>query len=107
MLAALGSPDPFCAAIEKNVHLADAPCLPRCIPLRSRVANRKEEPDHVNTALEILAASLGMRLTPEELEWLSMALKEKAEQKWREAGSEIPVLAGYRDAWEPVSRDAA
>jgi hypothetical protein len=71
------------------------------------VAYRQEEPDHVNTALEILATSLGMRLTPDELEWLSRALKERAEQKWREAGSEVPVLASYRDAWEPVRRGAA
>ncbi len=66
-----------------------------------------ESADHVNTALEILATSLEMRLTPEELEWLSMALKERAEQRRREAGSEMPVLAGYRDAWEPVRRSAA
>jgi hypothetical protein len=71
------------------------------------VAHRQEEPDHVNTALEILATSLEMRLTPDQLEWLSMALKERAEQRRCEAGSEIPVLAGCRDAWEPVRRDAA
>ncbi len=57
--------------------------------------------------LDILAASLGIRLTPEELEWLSMALKERAEQRRSEAGSEVPVLAGYRDAWEPVRRNTA
>ncbi len=61
----------------------------------------------MNTTLEIVATSLGMRLSPEELEWLWRALKERAEQKWREAGSEMPVLAGYRDALEPVRRDAA
>jgi hypothetical protein len=71
------------------------------------VGYRQEEPDHMNTALEILATSLGRRLTPDELEWLSMALKELAEQRRREAGSEMPVLASYRDAWEPVRRDAA
>ncbi len=92
---------------EKNVHLADVPCPPQCIPLTSRVAQRQEEPGYVNTALEILATSLEMRLTPDELEWLSMALKERAEQRRREAGSELPVLAGYRDAWEPVRRNVA
>ena len=55
--------------------------------------------------MEILVASLGMRFTPDELEWLSMALKERVEQRRREAGSEAPVLAGYRDAWEPVRRN--
>jgi hypothetical protein len=47
----------------------------------------------VSIPLDILAASLGMRLTPDELEWLSMALKEQAEQRRREVGSEPPVLA--------------
>ncbi len=67
---------------------------------------RKEELARVSISLEILATSLGMRLTPDELEWLSMALKERAEQRRREVGSEPPVLAGYRDAWEPVRRGA-
>jgi hypothetical protein len=57
--------------------------------------------------LEILATSLAMRLTPDELEWLSMALKERAGQRRREAGSEPPVHAGYRDAWEPARRNVA
>ena len=61
----------------------------------------------MSISLEILAASLGMRLTPDELEWLSMALKAQAEQRRREAGSEQPVLAGYRDAWEPERRNVA
>ncbi len=61
----------------------------------------------MSTTLEILATSLGMRLTPEELEWLWRALKEQAEQKWREEGNRAPVLTGYRDAWEPVRREAA
>jgi hypothetical protein len=60
----------------------------------------------VSIPLDILAATLGMRLTPDELEWLSVVLKERAEQRRREAGSEPPVLAGYRDAWEPVRRAA-
>lgn len=55
------------------------------------------------TALEILASSLALRLTPEELEWLYRELEERAEEKKkRETGGEPPVLAGYRDAWEPV-----
>jgi hypothetical protein len=44
----------------------------------------------VSISLEILATTLGMRFTPDELEWLSMALKERAEQRRREAGSESP-----------------
>jgi hypothetical protein len=60
----------------------------------------------VSISLEILATTLGMRLTPDELEWLSMALKERAEQRRREAGASRPVLAGYRHAWEPVRRNA-
>jgi hypothetical protein len=60
----------------------------------------------VSISLDILAASLGMRLTPEELEWLSMALKEQAEQRRREAGRESPVHADYQDAWEPVRHNA-
>ena len=61
----------------------------------------------MSISLDILAASLGMRLTPDELEWLSMALKERAEQRRREAGSEKSVLACYLDAWEPVRRNVA
>ena len=56
---------------------------------------RKEELAHVSISLEILAASLGMRLTPDELEWLSMALKERAEQRRRETEA--------RRAWWPVT----
>ena len=59
----------------------------------------------MSISLEILVGSLGMRFTPDELEWLSMALKERVEQRRREAGSEAPVLAGYRDAWETVRRN--
>jgi hypothetical protein len=68
---------------------------------------RKEELARVSIPMEILAASLGIRLTPEELEWLSMALKERAEQRRREAGSEPSVRAGYRHAWEAARRGAA
>jgi hypothetical protein len=60
----------------------------------------------VSISLDILAASLGMRLTSDELEWLSMALKERAEQRRRESGGESPVHAGYRDALEPARRKA-
>jgi hypothetical protein len=37
------------------------------------------------TALEVLAASLGISLAPEELEWLALALRERAEHKRRQA----------------------
>ena len=66
----------------------------------------REGTSFVRTALEIMATTWGMRLTPDELEWLSRALKERAEQKRRESGSRTPVLAGYRDASElsrPIS----
>jgi hypothetical protein len=36
-------------------------------------------------ALEVLAASLGISLAPEELEWLALALRERAERKRRQA----------------------
>jgi hypothetical protein len=68
---------------------------------------RKEELARVSISLEILATSLSMRLTPDELEWLSMALKERTMQRRREAGSEKPVLAGSRNAREPVRRNVA
>ena len=58
----------------------------------------------MSTALEVLATTLGMRLTHYELEWLWRALKEQAEQKEPEAEGEAPVLAGYRDACDPVRR---
>jgi hypothetical protein len=53
-------------------------------------------------AVGILAALLALRLTPDELEWLCRDLEERAEEKRREAGGEVRVLAGYRDAWDPV-----
>jgi len=59
------------------------------------------------TALEVLATSLLMRLALDELEWLWRELKERTDQKRGEmAGGQLPVQAGYRDAWEPV-RDVA
>jgi hypothetical protein len=54
------------------------------------------------SVLGILAASLAMRLSPDELEWLCKELEKRAEEKRGEAGGEERVLAGYRDAWEPV-----
>ena len=57
------------------------------------------------SALGILAASLALRLTSDELEWLYSDLEKRAEEKRREAGGEEPVLAGYRDAWDPSAED--
>jgi hypothetical protein len=58
-------------------------------------------------ALSILANSLAMRLTSDEIEWLCKKIMERTEQKRCKAvGGQLPVLAGYRDAWEP-GRDAA
>jgi hypothetical protein len=42
-----------------------------------------------------------------ELERLSRELGKRADETRREVGEELPVLAGYRDAWEPVRRDVA
>jgi hypothetical protein len=53
------------------------------------------------SVLGILAASLVLRLTPDELEWLGRELEVCAEKKRLEAGGEKRVLAGYRDAWDP------
>jgi hypothetical protein len=58
------------------------------------------------SVLGILAASLALRLTADELEWLCRDLEVRAEEKRLEAGGEERVLAGYRDAWEP-ERDCA
>jgi hypothetical protein len=55
-----------------------------------------------STSLEVLARSLSMRLTLDELEWLWRELKEQAQQKMRQADEEGPGLAEYRHAWEPV-----
>jgi hypothetical protein len=54
------------------------------------------------TALEMLAASFGVRHTLGEIEALSEALVKLTEERRREAeGGRVAVLAGYRDAWEP------
>ena len=58
----------------------------------------------MSTALEIMAASWGIRFTSDELEWLSMALKEQAEQKRREVENEESVLADYRASRQPARR---
>ncbi len=66
----------------------------------ARGAIESEDSGRVRTAVEILATAWGMRLTSEELEWLSVALKERAEHKRREAGSEVSAPAGHREASE-------
>jgi hypothetical protein len=38
-----------------------------------------------STALEVLATSLELGLAPEELEWLALALRERAERQRRQA----------------------
>jgi hypothetical protein len=56
-------------------------------------------------ALGGLAASLATGLTIDEIEWLWRELKERTEKKRREAvEGQLPVLAGYRDAWERSDR---
>jgi hypothetical protein len=48
-----------------------------------------------------------MRLTLDDLEWLWRELKESTEKKWLQAaGGQLPVMAGYRDACDPM-RDFA
>jgi hypothetical protein len=57
------------------------------------------------TALEILATSVVMRLSVAELDWLWGELARRTEEKRCAAsgeGAETFVLAGYRDAWEPM-----
>jgi hypothetical protein len=46
---------------------------------------RRDRQRASSTALEVLATSLGISLTPEELEWLARALTERAEHKRRQA----------------------
>jgi hypothetical protein len=59
-----------------------------------------------NTYLEVLARSLSMRLTLDELEWLWDELREQAKEKRRQAGEESFGLADYQHAWEPMRRKA-
>jgi hypothetical protein len=55
-------------------------------------------------ATEVLAASLAMRLTLEELEWLWRDLAKRAEEKRREAaGGEIRTIPGMRTTSETFS----
>jgi hypothetical protein len=59
--------------------------------------------------LEVLAISLVMRLSVDELEWLWRELAWRTEEKRSQAyeeGEEPIVLAGYRDAWEPMGATA-
>ena len=66
-----------------------------------------DRPGGSSTSLGVLAASLAMRLTLDDLEWLWLNLKERAEEERRRAaGGELPVFAGCRDIWEPA-RDVA
>jgi hypothetical protein len=44
---------------------------------------RRDEQPASSTALEVLATSLEIGLTLEELEWLAWALRERAERKRR------------------------
>jgi hypothetical protein len=55
-----------------------------------------------NTYLEVLARSLSMRLTLDELEWLWNELKEQAQQKMRQVGEEGFGLADYQHARGPT-----
>lgn len=52
------------------------------------------------TGLGVLAKSLSMRLTRDELRWLYSALKKHADDDDNERESTLPVLAGYRDMWD-------
>jgi hypothetical protein len=46
---------------------------------------RRDEQPASSPALEVLAASLELGLAPEELEWLALALRERAERQRRQA----------------------
>jgi len=52
-----------------------------------------------STSLEVLAKSLAMRLTLDELEWLWRELKEQAKQKRHQAGEQGFGLTDYQHAW--------
>jgi hypothetical protein len=55
-------------------------------------------------ATEVLAASLAMRLTLEELEWLWRDLAKRAEEKRREAaGGKIRTIPSMRTTSETIS----
>jgi hypothetical protein len=60
--------------------------------------------------LEILAASLAMRLSVDELEWLLRELAQRTEAERREEAQreqgEPPVPATYREAWDPMRGNA-
>ena len=68
-------------------------------------------PAYRSTApLEVLATSLAMGLSYNELEWLWMELARRAEEKRRKEckeGGEPCVLADNRDAWQPGRRKRA
>ena len=66
----------------------------------------EDRPGESTASVGVLAASLAMGLTLDDLEWLWRDLKERAEERRRAAGGELPVLAGCRDIWEPA-RDVA
>ncbi len=70
----------------------------------SRAAERDliEPPEYKSfPAIEVLAASLVMRLTVDDLERLGRELQKRTEERRRQAAREpLPVLTGCRDAWE-------
>ena len=60
--------------------------------------------------LEVLATSLAMGLSYNELEWLWRELARRAEEKRRKECKEVgepSVLADNRDAWQPGRRKRA
>jgi hypothetical protein len=48
-------------------------------------ARSRDEQPASSPALEVLATSLELGLAPEELEWLALALRERAERQRRQA----------------------
>ena len=80
----------------------------------SRAAERNaiDAPEHRSAAaLEVLAASLAMRLSLDDLEWLSEELASRAKEKSREAPHRVPEhtrkrskAAGERDPNTPIRR---
>ena len=60
-------------------------------------------------SLEVLATSLVMRLSLNELAWLWRDLAQRTQEKRRKEtkeGGEPPILASNRDAWEPIKGNA-